>query len=151
MEDSIFKVAVRVHFADCDPAGIVFYPRYFEMINGVVEEWFADALDWSFTHMVMERKEGLPTVNINCQFLSPSQMGDILDFELSLTALGKSSCTVVIEAFNQGAPVLKATHVLVYISQENEGKGLAIPASLRQRMTPYLAQENQGQDTSANS
>ena len=35
---------VLVQFAHCDPAGIVFYARYFEIINEVVEDWFEDAL-----------------------------------------------------------------------------------------------------------
>lgn len=151
MSGTTFKVTVPVRFADCDPAGIVFYPRYFEMINGVVEDWFAEALDWSFTKIVKERNEGLPTVNIDCQFLSTSRMGERLDFELSLIKLGKSSCTVVIEAFNQGNPVLRASHVLVYTSQVGGGKSLEIPRSLRQRMTSYLATENRSKEASANS
>jgi 4-hydroxybenzoyl-CoA thioesterase len=32
-----YQREVLVRFAHCDPAGIVFYARYFEMINGVVE------------------------------------------------------------------------------------------------------------------
>ena len=34
-----YQREVLVRFAHCDPAGIVFYARYFEMINGVVEDW----------------------------------------------------------------------------------------------------------------
>ena len=33
----IFERNKRVRFAHCDPAGIVFYPRYFEMLNELVE------------------------------------------------------------------------------------------------------------------
>ena len=35
-----FQTQIEVRFADCDPAGIVFYPRYFEMFNGLVDVWF---------------------------------------------------------------------------------------------------------------
>src|SRR5260370_493059 len=37
---SAFVSQVQVLFRHCDPAGIVFYPRYFEMVNDLVEEWF---------------------------------------------------------------------------------------------------------------
>ena len=37
-----FTVTQRVRFQHCDPAGIVFYPRYFEMLNATIEEWFDD-------------------------------------------------------------------------------------------------------------
>ncbi|TQV68121.1 acyl-CoA thioesterase [Exilibacterium tricleocarpae] len=135
----IFKTAVKVRFADCDPAGIVFYPRYFEMINGVVEDWLAQALDWSFPHMLGERNEGLPTVNIECQFIRTCRMGDVLDFELSVAALGKSSCTVNIAAFHNTAAVLRGTHVLVYVAHSGQHRSLEIPPPLRRRMAAFIA------------
>ncbi|MCO5127369.1 MAG: hypothetical protein M9957_08845 [Rhodobacteraceae bacterium] len=36
----IFRQDIRVGFNHCDPAGIVFYPRYFEMANTVCESFF---------------------------------------------------------------------------------------------------------------
>ena len=39
---------ITVEWGDCDPAGIVFYPRYLEMFNNLVEDWFCDGLKLSF-------------------------------------------------------------------------------------------------------
>ena len=39
---------VPIEFNHCDPAGIVFYPRYFEMTNSVVENFFPDEVGHSF-------------------------------------------------------------------------------------------------------
>ena len=39
-----WRITVPVRFSHCDPASIVYFPRYFDMINGVVEDWFAGAL-----------------------------------------------------------------------------------------------------------
>lgn len=138
MAAATFKVRVPVRFADCDPAGIVFYPRYFEMINGVVEDWMATALNWSFSYLVMERQEGLPTVKIDCEFLSPSRMGDELLFELKVLKLGNSSLTLTVEAFNEGKPVLKSTNVLVYSTRAGEEKSTTVPDILRERLRAYL-------------
>ena len=137
MLDATFKVAVPIRFAHCDPAGIVFYPRYFEMINSVVEDWLAEALGWPFSTIVCERKEGLPTVNIDCQFMSPSRLGDVVEFELIVLKLGKSSFTVVISGKNKGVEVLKATHVLVYTSREKGETSLEIPQALREKMLAF--------------
>jgi 4-hydroxybenzoyl-CoA thioesterase len=38
----------KVLFKHCDPTGIVFYPRFFEMINDAVEAMFSDLLDRPF-------------------------------------------------------------------------------------------------------
>ena len=40
-----FTYEEKVLFRHCDPAGIVFFPRYFEMINDCVEYFFADTLN----------------------------------------------------------------------------------------------------------
>ena len=42
---------IQIEFNHCDPAGIVFYPRYFEMTNSVVENFFADVVGRSFAQM----------------------------------------------------------------------------------------------------
>ena len=33
-----FSAERRVRFSDCDPAGIVFFPQYMVMLNGVIEQ-----------------------------------------------------------------------------------------------------------------
>ena len=39
---SVFSVDIPVRFAQAGVSGLVFYPRYFEMINALVEDWFGD-------------------------------------------------------------------------------------------------------------
>lgn len=90
----VFRNTVRVRFKDCDAAGIVFFPRYFEMLNDLVEDWFRDALDWPFEHMHGADCAGVPTANLDCRFVAPSRMGDVLTRELGVARLGGSSCTL---------------------------------------------------------
>ena len=44
----MFKTHIKIRFNHVDAAGIVFYPRYYEMLNQVVEEWFEKKLDIDF-------------------------------------------------------------------------------------------------------
>ncbi len=143
-----YQQSTTIRFAHCDPAGIVFYPRYFEMINNVVEDWLAEALHWPLPHIVLERGEGFPTVNVECQFLSSARLGDVLIFELSVLKIGNSACTLLIEAHCQNKTVLKASHVLVYTSlgtgtgktDAERERSLRIPDELRAEMMRYLIQ-----------
>jgi 4-hydroxybenzoyl-CoA thioesterase len=86
-----YQTQVRVRFADCDPAGIVFYPRYFEMFNGVVEDWFRSELHASFTEIVSKRGWGLPTVHLEVDFVAPSRFDETLLATLTVNSLGTSS------------------------------------------------------------
>ena len=63
-EDAVFRRERVIRFSDCDPAGIVFYPQYFVMFNGLVEDWFGDALEIGYDGLVLKRRIGLPTVPV---------------------------------------------------------------------------------------
>src|SRR3989338_531397 len=55
---------IQIEFNHCDPAGIVFYPRYFEMTNSVVENFFKDEVGRSFASMHVAAQNGVVTVRI---------------------------------------------------------------------------------------
>lgn len=87
----------KVYFADVDPAGIMFYPRIFEMVNETIEEWFS-AIGFAFSQMHLEGKSGVPLVKIEANFKKPNRLGETLDFELRIARVGNSSLELVIEA-----------------------------------------------------
>jgi len=68
---SAFTLQQKVRFQHCDPAGIVFYPRYFEMINATVEEWFAQRLGVPFETLHGALGAAVPTAGT-----SPWARGD---------------------------------------------------------------------------
>jgi 4-hydroxybenzoyl-CoA thioesterase len=81
----------RIHFSECDPAGIVFYPQYFVLFNDLLEQWIDSLLPGGFRGWILERRLGLPTVRLEADFKAVSRMGD--DVALSLLPLhlgGKS-------------------------------------------------------------
>lgn len=85
-----FHTRRKVRFADVDPARIAFYPRYFEMLNGIVEDWFED-MGWSFGALHLDRGMGVPTRRLEADFLEPSRLGDVLDLKLSVIKVGRTS------------------------------------------------------------
>ncbi len=93
-----YTIEQKVLFQHCDPAGIVFYPRYFEMINAVVESWFENSLKVSFADLHFEKNLAIPTVSINTEFLAPSRLGDMLSLTLEVVTLGGSSLNLKIQA-----------------------------------------------------
>ena len=67
---------MRVRFKDCDAAGIVFFPRYFEMLNDCVEDWFREALALPFEAMHGSDRCGVPTAELSSRFVAPSRLGE---------------------------------------------------------------------------
>ena len=127
---------VEIQFGDCDPAGIVFYPRYFEMVNSVVENFFADVVGWSFARMhTGHRHFGVPTVSIRCDFRAPSRLGDKVPFTLNVLAVGRSSATVRIVAAVGNEVRLETENTIVWIDQ---GRAAPWPDDIRLKLTEQL-------------
>lgn len=119
---------IRIEFAHCDPAGIVFYPRYFEMTNSVVETFFADVLGYPFARIVMEMGCGVPTVRLETDFRAPSRLGEVVDFSLVPERLGRSSVTFRITAARDGAVRMTTTATLAWVGPD--GRAAPWPEAL---------------------
>lgn len=125
-----FTSTQLVRFAHVDAAGIVFYPRYFEMLNAAVEDYFAQAIGVDFARMHLQRGLGVPTVAVQATFASPSKLGDLLDFRLSVQRVGRSSMDLVAEVVCGGEKRLVASATLVCMNLE-AGRSVAWPDDMR--------------------
>ena len=96
MPSLIHKLPVRIAWGDCDPAQIVFYPRYFAMFDNATDQLFRAALD-------MRKRDwtkkfgfiGFPMVDTRAKFHSPCAYGDDVVIESHVTEFRKSSFDVV--------------------------------------------------------
>jgi 4-hydroxybenzoyl-CoA thioesterase len=136
-----FQATRTVRFADCDPAGIVFYPQYLVMLNDLVEQWFDDGLGMRYEQIVGERRLGLPTVRLEADFTAVSRHGDRLTLQLSLLHLGRSSLHTAARFLGEdGGLRMKTRSVLVCTSLESH-RPVALPEDLRSAMRPHVAKE----------
>jgi 4-hydroxybenzoyl-CoA thioesterase len=133
---SLFALRSPVRFTHTDPAGYVFFPRYFEMLQAVVEEWFTHALQQTYADLIIRRRLGTPTASIQCTFLKPSRLGDDLAIAVKLENIGNSSFRLRFIGAVEGNLRLEAISTLVMISLE-DGAARSIPSDLRERMEAY--------------
>ena len=129
----MFTTKIKVRFNHIDAAGIVFYPRYYEMFNQVVEEWCEQQLGYDFYQLEKEFGAGVPVVKIDAHFPKPSRLGDVLSFTLEVNRLGNSSIDITISASVDDQQRVQANLVLVYIQHSEPGEIAtgSIPESIR--------------------
>lgn len=92
----------RIHFSECDPAGIVFYPQYFVMFNDLMETWVDEGLGIGFARLIAERRIGMPTVRLEADFKAVSRMGDPVRLSLAVAQLGTRSLTLALACHGVG-------------------------------------------------
>ena len=132
----LFTTTRRVRFADCDAAGIVFFPRYFEMLNGVVEDWFAGPLEASFRELHLNRGVSVPTAAVEARFIAPSRLEDDLSFALTVTKLGGASCGLRHRITSGDQLRFEATQTIVHVGRSLKPEPW--PDPLRVRIAPFL-------------
>ena len=147
---SAFISTTPVLFRHCDPAGIVFYPRYFEIINDFIDTWFTQGLGASFHTLHTRRGIGTPLASVRCDFVAPSRWNDTLEQRLTVARLGGASVQVdvVFSGSAQGgadgaaAPAssktdrLRATLTIVFVDVASM-KPVPIPDDIRAAMQGF--------------
>lgn len=133
-----FNFPQKVLFKHCDPAGIVFYPRYFEIINDCVEAFFED-LGTPFE--TLHHTGAVPTAEIQTRFTAPSRHGDHLEILLEVTRLGRSSLGLEITATCGAQLRFTAQSTLVYINLD--GRPTPWPEALRSALHSRLKGQEQ--------
>jgi 4-hydroxybenzoyl-CoA thioesterase len=131
---SFVKQAV-VRFAHVDAAGIVFYPRYFEMVNAALEDFFAQAIGVDFRVLHVDRRIGVPTVKLDSEFMAPSRLGDVLDIAITVERVGGSSATLRYDFSCAGTARLVVRCVIVCMDLKS-AKSTPWPAEIKDRLSP---------------
>src|SRR3954452_22257740 len=91
-ESIVGRFACQVHWGDCDPAGIIFYPTYFRWMDAAA--WaFMDSVGYSAKRMRAEQL-AMPLVSAQCDFLAPAEQGDRCEVRSRISRFGGKSFAV---------------------------------------------------------
>lgn len=132
-----FTADFPIRFNHVDAAGMVFYPRYFELLNACVEDWFA-SMGADFRTLHLEERLGTPTVKLEVEFTAPAMLGDVLEVTLEVRQVGRSSCRYGFTGSVAGEAKLKGEAVLVCMDL---GRHKAVPWPERVRAGMLHLQE----------
>jgi len=132
-----FSVEVPIRFSNCDPAGIVYFPEFFDLINSLVEDWFTIGMATSYADLMMRAHIGTPTIDIQCEFIKPCRYGEHLKLELIVTKLGRTSFHLRETGTVDGELRWRTRHVLCFLSTESY-RPVAISEELREKMARFM-------------
>ena len=126
----------EVHWGDCDPAGIIFYPTYFRWLDAASWALFG-AVGYSAQQMRAEHI-AMPLVSAECQFLHPAEHGDRCEVRSRIGRFGGKSFVVEHNIIrNDGTALAKGKETRVWGRYVNGPgtpmKGEPIPEDLKQR------------------
>jgi len=122
---------VRIEWSHCDPAGIVFYPRYFELFDAATAALFERALGMTMFQMFRTfNSAGYPLARTRARFVRPTRYGDDVTIE-SVASLGRASFDVAHHITRNGLSCVECSETRVWVIQDP-----ADPARYRSQPIP---------------
>ena len=135
-----FTKQEKIRFKHVDYAGIVFYPRFLEMLNDLVEDWFEEALERPFSKI--HETNGIPTVDLKVQFKKAARLGETLTKKLWVINLGGASVTCGFRFEDeQGKTCLEGEVTLVNVAisgDRNTIKAETFNEDMKNRISKYI-------------
>jgi 4-hydroxybenzoyl-CoA thioesterase len=132
-------IAFEVDWADCDAAGIVFYPQFFRMMNTGTHKLF-DAVGLPFPDVPARYGTvGVPLLDVEARFRSPARFGDRLELESEVVEW-RERTFIVEHIMRKGKrTVFEAREVRAWAALEpgapNGLKALPIPEEVKARFS----------------
>jgi len=131
MTGAVNRIDIRVRWSEADPAGIAFYPRFFEWFDMATEALF-DSLEMPWPQLFPRyRVVGVPIVDAGARFVSPVRYGDTVTVRASVSEVREKTFRVEHEVWVGERHCASGFEVRAWVAQPDEPDG-----KLRARALP---------------
>ena len=132
---------VRIEWGDCDPAGIVYYPRYFAYFDACTTALIERALGMS-KHDYLKAYDisGHPLVDTRSRFIIPTRFGDDVTIETTVMAIRRASFDLSHRLNKNGALAVEGFETRVWV-QGDPTRGTMKSAPIPQEVIEMLSKK----------
>jgi len=136
----VHKRSIHIEWGDCDPLGIVYFPRYFEFFDACTNALF-EHVGLPKEHMLRKYEiAGIPLVDAHARFLLPSSFGDTVVVESGIVKWGTSSFSVEHRLYRGRVLAVEGFEKRVWTVRAADDprgfRGQAIPREVIDRFVP---------------
>jgi len=126
---------LTIEWGQCDPAGIVFNSRFFELFDSCTWHLFQAALgvkphELKSTFGIM----GIPLVDVRANFIKPIKFGDIVDTASRVSEFRRSSFDVEHHLLVNGELAVEGSETRVWVTRRKDNPekvgGASIPGDV---------------------
>lgn len=130
----------RIEWGDCDPAGIIFYARYYDIFDIATTVMIERALGMKkIEYLKAYDFLGHPLVETRARFLRPTRFGDEVVVETAVVACARSSFKIEHRLTLAGTLAVEGYETRVWVVRDPDDpkrvKSQPIPAEIVARLT----------------
>jgi 4-hydroxybenzoyl-CoA thioesterase len=130
---------IFIEWGDCDPGGIVYFPRYLEYCDACTNALFKRAGLPKPQMIRVYGIAGIPLVETRARFFVPSQYGDMINVESRILDWGRSSFVVRHKMFKGHVLAVEVIEKRVWVARTQDDfvrfKGQPIPKEVKEKFS----------------
>jgi acyl-CoA thioesterase FadM len=132
-----FVHRIRVGWADCDPALIVYTGKIPCFALEAIDRWWEHHIGQDWFRLNFDQNIGTPFVHVSIDFRAPVTPRFPLDCGVSLAKLGESSITFIVRGMQNDVRCFEGKFICVFIEAKSF-KRISVPSEIRRLITPLL-------------
>jgi 4-hydroxybenzoyl-CoA thioesterase len=131
----------RIYWGDCDPAGIIYFPRYFDMLDRSTTAMFEQALGMNKIQFIkFYGFHGYPMVDIRAKFIRTTTFGDEVVIETTVPEFKRSSFNISHRLLKRGEVAVECSETRVWVSKDPADPDKIKPTPVPQEVIARFAQ-----------
>jgi YbgC/YbaW family acyl-CoA thioester hydrolase len=124
------KEEIRVRWRETDSAGIVHFSNFFMYFEVAEQKLLHEVLKLDLADAARSKALRLPRVEAHCQYSSPARFDDLLEIQLDIVAIGKSSITYAFSILNKTTGKVSAHGGVKVVAVDQNFRPVEIPADI---------------------
>ena len=128
-----------MRWSDVDASSIIRWSAYTRFVELAETELFR-AIGFPYAILWDQLDIWLPRVQFHLDCRNPVRLDELLDVEIWVTRIGRSSIRFELEMKNPEGQVAAEAHLVIVAIGRRDGKSAEVPKPLKEALGPYLAQ-----------
>lgn len=130
----------RIYFGDCDPAQIVYYPRFHMMFDRATEAMFIErGIDWKKLHDEVPDFAGMPILEVKANYRIRVAFGDEIEIHSWVDEIKEKTFKVCHEIHKNGEVAATGYELRAVVMRDESkpqgARAIPLPDDLLEKLT----------------
>jgi acyl-CoA thioester hydrolase len=130
------RVQEHVRWSDVDASGIILWSAYTRLVELAETELFR-AAGFPYATLWDRLDIWLPRVQFHLDYRSPARLDDLLDTQIWVARIGRSSIRFEFAVSKAGAEVVAEGYLVIVAISRADGRSVDVPKPLVEALAPY--------------
>ncbi|MBL4623486.1 MAG: acyl-CoA thioesterase [Immundisolibacteraceae bacterium] len=132
-----FEVKRQIYWGECDPAGIVYTPKFLDMSFQAMEHFWQEHVQIGWLDLQAEQQITTPMVHVEMDFMAPARSGDHISIWFAIEKLGRSTIHYRARGM-MGQRPLFVVRIISSMVDQKIFKSVEIPTAIRAKLAPFV-------------